>query len=259
MRDSTKAPLRGGSRRAPDAARAHATAAYATHASGRAGVQSHVEDAALVARRRSQIVGAAIEFFGRLGYHATTVRAIAERAGISTGLVYQYFDDKEDVLFLAILTVLESYRERIPPPAGTGGDALRRFRAAVHAYCRVIDANIDATVLAYRETKSLRKSRRDAIKRMESETNALLAAHIDACIAAGVLAPVDVEVLTYQIVMFAHAWALKAWHFRDRMTVARYADRNLDVLMKPLLTPRGRRGAGQAARRRVIPPSSARR
>lgn len=250
MRHDTKASARDRSRRAPAAARKPVAGVDAVLASGRAGVQSRVEDAALVSRRRSQIVAAAIELFGRLGYHATTVRAIAERAGVSTGLVYQYFGDKEDVLFLAILTVLESYRERIPPPAADGADALRGFRAAVHAYCRVIDANVDATVLAYRETKSLRKSRRAAIKRMESETNALLAAHVDACIAAGVIAPVDVEVLTYQIVMFAHAWALKAWHFRGRMTVARYADRNLDVLMQPLLMARGRRLSRPSSARR---------
>lgn len=214
---------------------------------GRPGIQSRIDDAALVSRRRSQIVSAAIELFGKLGYHATTVRAIAERAGISTGLVYQYFGDKEDVLFLAIITVLESYRERIPPPAQTRVDLVPGFRAAVHAYCRVIDANIDATVLAYRETKSLHKSRRNAIKEMEAATNALVAAHIRACVNAGLFAPVDVDVLTYQIIMFAHAWALKAWHFRGRMSVTEYADRNLDILMRERLTAAGRRASGAPA------------
>jgi len=220
---------------------------------GRPGIRSRIDDSALVSRRRSQIVAAAIELFGKLGYHATTVRDIAERAGISTGLVYQYFGDKEDVLFLAIITVLESYRERIPPPEEARTDVLPGFRAAVHAYCRIIDANIDATVLAYRETKSLHKSRRNAIKQMEHETNALVAAHIRACVAAGLFAPVDVELLTYQIIMFAHAWALKAWHFRGRMSVTEYADRNLDILMRERLTAAGRK----ALRSAVGPPKAA--
>ena len=206
-----------------------------------ASVKSKVDDAALVTRRRSQILAAAIELFGKRGYYATTVRDIAERASVSTGLVYQYFGGKEDVLFLALQTVLEAYRERIPRATEGIRDPLMRFRAAVHAYCRVIDANIDATVLAYRETKSVGRARRNVIKQKEVETNALIEACVRDCVKAGLFEKVDAELLTYQIIMFAHAWALKAWHFRGRMTVDQYVDRNLALLLHPLLTERGRR------------------
>jgi TetR/AcrR family transcriptional regulator, cholesterol catabolism regulator len=204
-------------------------------------VKSIVDDAALVSKRRSQVLGAAIELFGKRGYHASTVREIAERAGVSTGLVYQYFGNKEDILFLALQTVLDTYKERIPGATEGVDDPLRRFRAAVHAYCRVIDANIDATVLAYRETKSLSRARRNVIKRKEAETNALIEAHVRDCVRAGLFEKVDVELLTYQIVMIAHAWALKAWHYAGMMTVDQYVDRNLALLLHPLLTERGRR------------------
>jgi TetR/AcrR family transcriptional regulator, cholesterol catabolism regulator len=204
-------------------------------------VKSKVDDAALVAKRRSQILGAAIELFGKRGYYGTTIREIAEHAGVSTGLVYQYFGDKEDVLFLALQNVLDSYKERIPQAAEGLRDPLQRFRAAVHAYCRVIDANIDATVLAYRETKSVSRARRNVIKQKEIETNALIEAQVRDCIKAGFFENVDAEMLTYQIVMLAHAWALKAWHFRGQMTVDQYVDRNLSLLLNPLLTDSGRK------------------
>jgi AcrR family transcriptional regulator len=207
----------------------------------KAAVRSKVDDAALVARRRSQVLGAAIELFSKRGYHATTVKDIAGRAGVSTGLVYQYFGDKEDILFLALQAVLDTYKERIPRAIEGTEDPLQRFRAAVHAYCRVIDANIAATVLVYRETKSLSRPRRDVIKRKETETNALIEARIRDCIRAGLFEKVDAALLTYQIVMIAHAWALKAWHFAGTMTVDQYVDRNLALLLHPLLTERGRR------------------
>jgi AcrR family transcriptional regulator len=205
-----------------------------------AAVKSKVDDPALVERRRKQIVAAAIESFGRLGYHGCTIRDIAARAGVSVGLVYQYFGDKEDVLFLALSVVLDSYRDEIPRAAAGIVAPLERLRAVVRAYCRVIDANVDATVLAYRETKSLRKSRRNVIKQKEHETNALIATCIEDCIKAGVFEKVDVELLTYQIVMFAHAWALKAWHFRGTMSVDQYAERSLALLLNPVLKARGR-------------------
>jgi hypothetical protein len=43
---------------------------------------------------------------------------------------------------------------------------------------------VDATVLAYRETKSLRRARRNVIKQKEADTNALLARYVEDCIAA---------------------------------------------------------------------------
>lgn len=207
----------------------------------RVGVKSRIDDPALVELRRRQIVNAAIDLFGKQGYHATAIRDIAERAGVSVGLIYQYFGDKEDVLFLAVVEVLDSYLERIPKASAGIADPLERFRSAVHAYCRVIDANVDATVLAYRETKSLRRARRNLIKQKELETNALIAQCVTDCIHAGLFAKVDVELLVYQIVMFAHAWALKAWHFRSRMSVDEYVERGLGVMLNQVLTPRGRR------------------
>lgn len=216
-------------------------AAIAASAFMPSSVKSKVDDTALVKKRRSQILGAATELFGKRGYHATTVREIAERARVSTGLVYQYFGDKEDVLFLALQMVLDSYKERIPQATKGIRDPLERFRAAVHAYGRVIDANIDATVLAYRETKSVGRARRNVIKQKEIETNALIETCVRDCIKAGLFENIDAELLTYNIVMFAHAWALKAWHFSGKMTVEQYIDRNLAMLLNPVITERGRR------------------
>lgn len=214
------------------------------------GVKARVEDAALVERRRKQVVAAAIALFGKRGYHASTIRDIAEQAGVSVGLIYQYFGDKEDVLYLAIVDVLDSYRKRIPLVTADIDDPLERLRAAVHAYCAVIDANVDATVLAYRETKSLRKARRNVIKQKEAETNALLARYVEDCIAAGIFdRRLDVALFVYQIVMFAHAWALKAWHFRPRMSVDEYVARGLDLMLNPLLAASRPRTPASASRR----------
>lgn len=211
------------------------------NATARVGVKSRIDDPALVELRRRQIVSAAIELFGRQGYHATTIRDIAQRAGVSVGLIYQYFGDKEDVLFLTVVEVLDSYLERIPKATAGIADPLERFRAAVRAYCQVIDANVDATVLAYRETKSLRKARRNLIKQKELDTNALIAQCVTDCVHAGLFEDVDVELLVYQIVMFAHAWALKAWHFRRRLSVEEYVERGLAVMLNQVLSARGKR------------------
>jgi AcrR family transcriptional regulator len=212
-------------------------------------VASTVSDRELVDKRRAQIVRAAAELFGERGYHVTTVRDIALRAEVSIGLIYQYFAEKEDVLFLVLRDVLEAYRREIPKALAGVTGPLARLRAAVHAYCRVNDANADATVLAYRETKSLCSERRRAMREQELATNVLLGACVDDCIEAGLFHEVDKELLVYQIVMFSHAWALKAWRFRRMMTVDQYVDRGLDLMLNAVLTGAGGRAYRQSAPR----------
>ncbi|MFE0654402.1 TetR/AcrR family transcriptional regulator [Streptomyces sp. NPDC059534] len=54
------------------------------------------------ADRERQILAAATEEFGRHGYEATTVAAIAVRVGVTKPLLHQYFGGKQD-LYLACL------------------------------------------------------------------------------------------------------------------------------------------------------------
>lgn len=44
-----------------------------------------------------QIIDAAFSVFGDIGYDATLIRDIADRAGISSGTIYTYFKDKKDL------------------------------------------------------------------------------------------------------------------------------------------------------------------
>ncbi len=44
------------------------------------------------------ILQVGLELFARNGYYPTTIRMIAEKAGISLGLLYNYFKSKEEVL-----------------------------------------------------------------------------------------------------------------------------------------------------------------
>lgn len=61
---------------------------------------------------RQQIVMAALEAFSQKGYTSTSVSYIARAAGISKGLVYHYFNSKEEVL-KGIFNMLLEEGERI--------------------------------------------------------------------------------------------------------------------------------------------------
>lgn len=57
---------------------------------------------------RQRILDAALEVFAKQGYHSSTVDAIAKTAGISKGLLYNYFKSKDDVLHELMIGMMES-------------------------------------------------------------------------------------------------------------------------------------------------------
>jgi len=48
--------------------------------------------------KKNLIMNVALEHFAKEGYHNTTISHIAKHAGISKGLMYNYFESKEDLL-----------------------------------------------------------------------------------------------------------------------------------------------------------------
>ena len=48
--------------------------------------------------KRRQILAAAVRVFARKGFHASRVGDIAEEAGVAHGLLYHYFDSKDELL-----------------------------------------------------------------------------------------------------------------------------------------------------------------
>jgi AcrR family transcriptional regulator len=83
--------------------------------------------------RRRQILDAAVGVFARQGFHACRVSDIAREAGVAYGLVYHYFDSKDQVLnelfeerWSLLLTAIEEVDAR-PIPAREKLDAVAGF------------------------------------------------------------------------------------------------------------------------------------
>tara|TARA_Y100000385_G_scaffold94660_1_gene97903 strand:- start:64 stop:636 length:573 start_codon:yes stop_codon:yes gene_type:complete len=64
--------------------------------------------------RRSHILKVALNIFGDEGYHASSINRIAKEANISKGLIYTYFESKEDLLKTLIFDLTDSILEKYP-------------------------------------------------------------------------------------------------------------------------------------------------
>ena len=69
----------------------------------------------LIEARRNQILDAAAAVFAKKGFHRTTTKEIARTAGVSEGTIYNYFDNKSDLLIglMTRLAEVESLDEEL--------------------------------------------------------------------------------------------------------------------------------------------------
>ena len=77
---------------------------------------------------RLAIEDAAVELFLEHGYHATSMRQIAERAGLALGGIYNHFVSKEE-LFEGIIVDKHPYRKILPLILEVQGDTVEAFLA----------------------------------------------------------------------------------------------------------------------------------
>jgi AcrR family transcriptional regulator len=95
--------------------------------------------------RREVILQQAAELFAQQGVAATTVREIADAAGILSGSLYHHFASKDDIVGAVLWTFLTELRERYDAVLSAGGDADERLRGLVIASLETVAAHPRAT------------------------------------------------------------------------------------------------------------------
>ncbi|MEO5837627.1 MAG: TetR/AcrR family transcriptional regulator [Acidimicrobiales bacterium] len=106
--------------------------------------------------RRTAILNVAAELFARKGVAATTVREIADEAGILSGSLYHHFDSKEvmvEEIFTAYFDELTTKWDEI---LAQQTRAIDKFEAMFRAAVLAVDRHIAAARMFTNEWESLR-------------------------------------------------------------------------------------------------------
>jgi len=86
---------------------------------------------------RAKIVETALELFAQHGYEATSVRMIAQAAGIAQGLLYNYFASKEALLATVVQQSMADVRESFVR-AEDATDPLRQIERLIRAAFAIV-------------------------------------------------------------------------------------------------------------------------
>lgn len=85
-------------------------------------------------KRRTQILRAAEAEFAKNGYYNTDVATIAERAGVSKGMIYYYFEDKEALMMGVVNSGFDRLAVRLHDISKKSTDPIKRISDSVNEY-----------------------------------------------------------------------------------------------------------------------------
>ncbi|MGE5256725.1 MAG: TetR/AcrR family transcriptional regulator [Hyphomicrobiales bacterium] len=190
-----------------------------------AAIPTQVKDPDLVERRRRQIADAAVRLFIQKGFHKTTTRQIARAAEISIGSLYEYFNCKEDILYLVcdfIHSEMEHGVANAMAKATGGRDALAKV---IREYFLVCHRMSDFIVMIYQETQSLPPQWRKRVLENELRITGLLVGVLARLSKSGELQHLDersVEIAAHNIVILGHMWTFRRWFLSKHYTIEDY-------------------------------------
>jgi AcrR family transcriptional regulator len=100
------------------------------------------------AESRSRIITHALRLFARHGYEQTSVRMIAQAAGIAQGLLYNYFESKEQLLVAIFERSITDVQESFAI-AEAEGRPEERIERLVRASFEIVRRNLEFWQLSY--------------------------------------------------------------------------------------------------------------
>ncbi len=98
---------------------------------------------------REKILRAAIQIFARDGYSGATIRTIVREAGISQGLLYNYFAGKEDLLKAVYLRGMQDVRASFAEAEEVFGEPTEKLEVLIRSSFRHVKENREFWQLSY--------------------------------------------------------------------------------------------------------------
>ncbi len=198
-------------------------------------IPTTVKNKDLVKKRRRQIILAAIKLFSINGYHKTTLKELAEEAGLSHGNVYDYVGSKEDIFFLIHDFVAGSAMEFLNRSLENIQDPIDKLRRMVRAEFNMMDQYADAVLLLYQETHILGG---DFLRRLLEKERAHLAKFevvIKECIAQGKFSDCNVRLVANLIKSMIDTLTVKRWDLRGHTSQLEAERQILELVFNGLL------------------------
>lgn len=152
--------------------------------------------------RDRQLLMVAAAVFAEKGYRNTSVAAITERAGVSHGTFYNYFESRQDVFmqlielyFQQFEVIVEENHDRLMKAIRGGGDIIDAWKQNALGVFEFHAQNPDLTAVIYREAVGIGKQFTGRMDRLTGLSKRRLAEEYGELQAMKLIVPFDMELL----------------------------------------------------------------
>lgn len=193
-----------------------------------------VRKADVAAAKLSRIVDSVLRLSNRKGFHATSMRDIANDTGLSMGGLYAYFDSKETLLSMVLETVISTATAQLILP--TSLPVKDQLKWLIHRHILMTEAMTDWFVFAYLEAKSFPAEQRARAVESERETETIFADVIRKGVTEGLFRTDDPQLDAALLKPLLQDWYVKRGKWRKRgQTPAAYAERVSSMIYANLM------------------------
>jgi AcrR family transcriptional regulator len=162
-------------------------------------------------RVQDTLLAAATELFAEKGFDATSVQEVVERAQVTKGALYHYFDSKQDLLYEIYHTLISAQLADLERILAAGEPPERTLRAVIVNLVETTAAKADQALVFGREMHRLDRSRLDAVRADRRRYHDLVRDVVARAQAAGQFAAVaDADTVT--LVVFGVINQLPVWY-----------------------------------------------
>jgi TetR/AcrR family transcriptional regulator, cholesterol catabolism regulator len=201
---------------------------------GTSDVPTQVKNPELVEQRRQQIIEAAVPLFIENGFHKTTTRQIAKAARVSVGSMYEYVASKEDILYLACLSIHDQVEQGVTHALSKTTSGRNMLKEVIREFFMVCHRMNNEILLMYQVTKSLPRQWQKRVLENDIRITSLLFEALQKVMAEGDIPEMSdksCDLIAQNITVLGHMWTFRRWHLAKYFTVEEYILEQTDIIL----------------------------
>ncbi|MCK7461765.1 MAG: TetR/AcrR family transcriptional regulator [Sphingobacterium sp.] len=144
-----------------------------------------------IAKRRHEIFHQVVNVFVKKGFHETSMREIAEAAGLGKSTLYDYFKTKDEILVYFFEDQLNDLTNEAQKVALQNLSADKRLRQVMEIYIESLQANKNLFLKLTQESQSLKPQSQKQVQEKRYTYQDLVRALIDEGIREGIFRKVN--------------------------------------------------------------------
>jgi AcrR family transcriptional regulator len=196
-------------------------------------IATNIKKPELVAKRRKQIMKAAMKLFLKNGFHGTTMRQICEASKVNRASIYDYFESKDDILvyiYKELIYFRGDFDKAFPSLNISGRKDLENYiKGVIYISWKRGKKTIQ---LLYRETIALDNDTRRRVMKIESDYIRWVANNLR----KGVGFPnvtTELEIMANTITFIDAFVPLRGWNM-SHLNIEELLDFIVDMIMRKL-------------------------